>query len=94
MLVYETHAAARTHAALAGRYGAVRDRRKRRLAGPVFADERMNFTRVHVEIDAVDRGQVAEAFADAAQQQRGGAYGLSTTRLNCASSSRVAGGVI
>ena len=46
------------------------DRRQGRFAGAVFADERVDFARQRVEVDAVDRRDRAEAFADPAQAQR------------------------
>ena len=46
-----------------GPYDAAEDAHKRRFAGAVLADQRVNLTRYHLEIDAIKRRRRPEPFA-------------------------------
>jgi hypothetical protein len=56
--------------ALVGVVRAAEDLHQRRLAGAVLADQRVHLADAAVEVDAVDRGDGAEALHDAAHLER------------------------
>ncbi len=67
MLVHQTDGAGCFYRTGVGLDGAEGDIRQRRFAGAVFADERVNFTREQIEIDAVDRDDAGIDLANTAQ---------------------------
>ena len=69
MLVHQTDDGFGVDGALVRDDRAERDRGERRLAGAVFADQRVDLAGVQVEVDAVDGRNGAEALADAAQRE-------------------------
>ncbi len=70
VLMHQPDRRARLDGARVGHDRAERDRRQGRFAGTVFTNERVDFAGLQFEVDAVDRDDVAEAFADAPQGQR------------------------
>jgi hypothetical protein len=67
MLVHQTDGAVGFDGAVVGFDRAEGDIGQRRFARAVFADERVNFTRKQIEIDAVDRDDAGIDLANAAQ---------------------------
>ena len=70
MLVDQTDGAVGFDGSGVGFDRAERDVGERGLAGAVFADERVNFTRKQIEVDAVDRDDAGIDFPNAAQLKR------------------------
>jgi hypothetical protein len=67
VLVHQTDGAVGFDGAVVRLDGAEGDIGERRFARAVFADERVNFTREQIEIDAVDRDDAGIDLANAAQ---------------------------
>jgi hypothetical protein len=67
MLVHQADGAAGFDGAVVGLDRTERDVGERRFARAVFADQRVNFARQQIEIDAVDRDDARIDFANAAQ---------------------------
>jgi hypothetical protein len=67
---------------------------QRRLAGAVFAEQRVDLALAHVEIDAIERLQSEKALADGsgAQKQVGLAHGVLHARLRRIEAAVMSGG--
>ena len=76
-------AAGERHAAGVGRVDAEDDVAQRRLAGAVLAEQAVDLAGTDVERDAVERGQRAEALADAVERDSSAAGGRRKQALRC-----------
>jgi len=95
MLVHETDGTAALDRAFVGCERSECDVGERSLAGAVLADQTDDCPRRDIEIDPIDRDEIAETFDDSAQREcRCRGHYFSGTGANAASSSRVDGGLI
>jgi hypothetical protein len=67
MLVHQADRARCSHASGIGPDSTECNICERRFAGAVFADECVDFTRAHVQVDAVDGDDARKGLADTAQ---------------------------
>jgi hypothetical protein len=94
MLVHEPDGTRCFDGARIGTQRSESDARKRRFSGAVLADERMNFARKKIEVDAVNGDDPWKFFPDTVQRERRCGRDYTLTGFQRARSSRVDGTVI